>query len=210
VVGGVENFVVSDNGGALDEFTSSGGRTYEDIRILRSIARPQGLEVTDAGVIISPQVGVDQLLGTVILVANASKEAAHALATRYRAVTRKNFREILARMIDRERVQGLLEEVSLHRIVVGASTKPHKFDYDITLRGSARLLLATVVPEASSVNSVLAANLDVGQVGTPNLLQRIVYDDEDEWSTANLALVGLGAPVIAFSKLHPVLERLAA
>jgi hypothetical protein len=116
---------------------------------------------------------------------------------------------MLARLIDGERAHGRFRDVSFHRVVVGASTKSHRVDYDIQLNEHRRLLLDTVVPEASSINSVLAANLDIKEAGLPNTLQRIVYDDEEDWKSADLSLLGLGATVIPFTKVRPVLNRLA-
>lgn len=64
--------------------------------------------------------------------------------------------------------------------------------------------------EASSINSVLAANVDVKQAALKDLLQRIVCDDEDDWKAADIGLLGIGATVVPFSRSRPVLERLAA
>lgn len=210
VIGGADTYKVTDGGGALDEFENSGGVSRSEIAIIRSIARGHGLDVSDRGVIHSGLVDSEQLVGTIVLIANASKEAAHALEFRNIAVPKRNFREMLAKLIDSERVHGLFLDVSLHKSVVGASTKAHRFDFDISLTGGRRLLLDTVVPEASSINSVLAANLDIKAASLPNTLQRIIYDDEEEWRSADLALLGLGATVVPFMKLRPVLSRLAA
>ncbi len=87
--------------------------------------------------------------------------------------------------------------------------KTHKFDYETFLPTHQRLLLDTVVPESSSISSVLAANLDVRQADLPKTVQRIVYDDGDNWKYSDLALLGLGAPVIPFTKFRPVLSKFA-
>lgn len=210
VIGGERKFQVSDGGGALEEFKGSGGSTYNDLSVIRSIAKAHGLEVSKSGAIHSSLVTAEQLVGTIVLVANASKEAAHALEIRIQAVPRKNFRELLASLIDAERAHGLFVDVSTQRTITGASTKSHKFDYDISLAGHKRLLLDTVVPEASSINSVLAANLDVKAAELDKTIQRIVYDDQDNWKSADLALLGLGAIVVPFRNLGPILNRLAA
>jgi hypothetical protein len=210
VSGGNSEFKVHDGSGALDELEAGGGNTYDDIYILRNIAKEHGLHATSTGTIHSPMVSAEQLAGTIALVANASKEAAHALIARYRAIPKRNFREMLAQMVDTERSQGRFLEVSFRRMIVGASSKSHKFDYDIILPSQKRLLLDSVVPEASSINSVVAANLDVRQAELADTIQRIVYDDTDDWRAEDLNLLGLGATVIPFSKLRPVLDRIAA
>ncbi len=206
---GRAEFKVHDGGGALDEFEAGGGYVLDEVSIIRGIARAQGLNATNEGVIFSPPVTVDQLVGTIALVANSSKESAHALVDRHHGKPKKNFREALARIIDIERARGIFVEVSSKRAVSGASSKQHKFDYEFTLSGKRRLLLDAVCPEASSINSVLAANIDVKQADPENTLQRIVYDDEDNWKAADLSLLGIGATVVPFTKLRPVLERLA-
>jgi hypothetical protein len=210
VSGGSSTFKVTDGGGAIQEFLSGNGNSHEEMAILRAASKPQGLLVSEGGLIHSPLVNLDQLAGTIALVANASKEAALTLVTRFTPAPKKNFRELLARLIDGERAHGRFIDVSTHRSVVGASTKSHKFDYEILFASRKRLLLDTAVPEASSINSVLAANLDIRQADLPETIQRIVYDDEDQWKSADLALLGLGATVVPFTKVRPVLSRLAA
>jgi hypothetical protein len=210
VSGGITIFRVHDGGGAIDELESSGARNSDDMHIVRSAARAQGLDVTPEGTIISPFVELPQLVGTIALVANASKEAAHSLISKSRGLPKRDFREALASLIDLERVQGRFVEVAHRRMVVGASNKPHRFDFDIALHGQRRLLLDSVVHEAFSINAVLAANLDVREAELPNTIQRIVYDDEEPWDSADLNLLGLGATVVGMSRLRSVLERVAA
>lgn len=210
VAGGRNEFKVTDGRGAFDELEASGGRAREDIYVLRSIAKPQGLFVSDAGVIHSPIVAQEQLLGAILLVANVSKEAANALVSKFRAVPKRNFREMLASILDSEMAQGRLLDISSQRPVTGASKKSHKFDYDIVLRGNRRVLIDTVVPEASSINSVLAANIDIKGAEIAGLEQRIVYDDEDQWRATDLNLLALGAIVVPFSRMRPALQKLAA
>ena len=208
VSGGAAAFKVTDGGGALSEYLSGGGKTSEDFAYLRAAARPNGLDVSSDGVIFSPTIDIEQLAGTIVLVANASKEAALTLVSKFTPAPKKNFRAMLARLIDGERVLGKILDVTPQRAVVGASTKSHKIDYDIALTSHRRLLLGTAVPEASSINSVLAANLDIERAELPNTIQRIVYDDVDEWKSADLNLLALGAAIIPLSKVRPILTRL--
>jgi hypothetical protein len=166
------------------------------------------LEVTPEGTIISPFIELSQLAGTIVLVANASKEAAHSLISKSRGLPKRDFREALASLIDLERTQGRFVEVLHRRVVVGASNKPHRFDFDIMLSGHRRLLLDAVIREPFSINAVLVANLDVKEAELPSTIQRIVYDDEEKWEAADLNLLGLGATVVGLSHLRPVLERM--
>jgi hypothetical protein len=210
VAGGSTTFRVHDGGGAIDELEASGARNPNDMHIVRSAARAQGLDVTLEGTIISPFVELPQLAGTIVLVANASKEAAHSLISKSRGLPKRDFREALATLIDLERAQGRFVEVLHRRVVVGASNKPHRFDFDIALSGTRRLLLDAVIREPFSINAVLVANLDVKEAELPNTIQRIVYDDDDQWDAADLSLLGLGATVVGLSRLRPVLERMTA
>lgn len=210
ISGGRTAFQVHDNGGALDEFDSSGGHHSDAVYIIGTACKHLGLEVNRSGTIYSRPINLEQLPGAILLVANASKDAATALLSRFRPRPRKNFKEMLAKLIDAERVQGRFLDIAFQRPVVGISSKPHKFDFDIKLTLSTRLLLDGATPESGSINSVMAANVDVRQAEIPNLIQRIVYDDTDEWKSSDLNLLGLGATVVPFSKLKPVLERLAA
>jgi hypothetical protein len=206
VTGGPNDFRVHDNGGALDEFESYGGTASDAIATLRKKAKEQGLDVTKSGSIYtSVRVEFVQLAGAIGLVANASKEASHALIERFRPTPKRNFREALADILELQ--YGKLPGKGR---VLGVSNTPHKFDYDIELSGQRRLLLDAVVPEATSINAVLTANIDVKQASRENIIQRIVYDDEDEWKSSDLSLLALGATVIPFTRIRQVLERLAA
>jgi hypothetical protein len=42
------------------------------------------------------------------------------------------------------------------------------------------------------------------------LVQRIVYDDDEEWSSADLNLLSVGAIAIPFSQSSSVIERVAS
>jgi hypothetical protein len=67
-----------------------------------------------------------------------------------------------------------------------------------------------VSPEASSINAAVVAHLDVKQANVPNVVRRIVYDDEEKWKAEDLSLLSVGAPVVPFSRAREVLKRVAA
>lgn len=206
---GVAELTVHDGGGALDEFHDIDCRMKDVTRLIRGIARAQGLDATENGVIVSPHISAFQLAGTIALVANASKESAHALVDRHLIAPKRNFRESLQRVIDVERSKGRFMDVSQKKSIGGASSKQHKFDYELQLSSKKRILLDAVMRDSNSINSVLAANIDVKAVGLPDTLQRIVYDDDEDWKVSDLGLLALGATVIPFSKLSLVLGRIA-
>jgi hypothetical protein len=109
--------------------------------------------------------------------------------------------------------KDILQVGPLHRgritIIVGHSNKPHKFPNVLKLLGGKRLIVDPVANEASSINARVVANLDVKATEDPTLMQRIVYDDEDDWTPSDLNLLQVGAPVVAFSNVSEVIERLA-
>lgn len=73
-----------------------------------------------------------------------------------------------------------------------------------------KLIVDPVSNDASSINARVVANLDVKANEDPNIIQRIVYDDEDDWSPADLNLLQVGAIAVPFSRSGEVIERLAA
>ena len=76
-------FVVHDGGRTLDEILRETSFEFLDLKVAREIAGRSGLKVTDAWVIVSPQVEIDRLADAIVLVANASKDIAAAEAIRH-------------------------------------------------------------------------------------------------------------------------------
>jgi hypothetical protein len=66
-----------------------------------------------------------------------------------------------------------------------------------------------VSPEASSINAAVVAHLDVKRANVPNVVRRIVYDDEEKWKAEDLSLLSVGAPVVPFSRAREVPKRVA-
>jgi hypothetical protein len=60
-----------------------------------------------------------------------------------------------------------------------------------------------------AINSRVIANLDVRNTMNPLIDQRIVYDDGEEWSAAELNLLNIGATVVPYSRSHDVIQRVA-
>jgi len=205
VEGGASHFRVHDDGAALEELDATGGIVTYPIAIMRSATRQQGLEVSDAGVIFSPLVGVDDLPAIISLIANGSKEAAHRLIDRMTPRPRRNFRLELEKLLELE-----FGHITLRRSsAVSGLHKPHRFDYVVHISEQRKLLLDAVTPEASSINAAVVAHLDVKQAQLPNVIQRIVYDDEEKWRAEDLSLLSVGAPAVAFSQAREVLKRVA-
>lgn len=205
VKGGGDAFVVHDDGGAMDELADVGGHIPEAITILRRHFSDQGLRVTDAGSIASPQVPLADLAPTIALIANASKEAGEFLLGRWRPVVARNFRAALRKLLEAE-----FNNVSTGYTVPGASTKQHRFDFAIERDGGNVIVLDAVFNDANSIRSAIVRGIDVAKAESPNVKLRLVYDDDADWSAEDLNLLQLGGNVIAASKAPEVLHALAA
>jgi hypothetical protein len=207
---GSGSYIVHDNRGALDELSSAGTQDPHSLLystfMVQHVVRAFGLSMDESGLIKAARVEPDELLGTIVLVANASKEAATDFLNRFRPRLRRNIKAELASMLE----VHFPNHVSKNGTVIGKSNKPHKFDNLVRLRGDRQLILDAVTREASSINAALVAHLDVKNAQYPQIEQRIIYDDDDKWSAADLNLLKLGATPVPFSRAAEVLERLAA
>ena len=187
--GGENTIVATDEGGAMEEATAAGIPFNDYNRQLAHVVKGHGLSISD-GVIRTPQMPIDAAPLAVLLVANASQDVARW-------------------MFDHAKIKRSEHRVAHNEIIVGHSNKPHKFANVLDLGNQKKLIIDPVSNEASSINARVVANLDVRAVDDPRIIQRIVYDDEDEWTPADLNLLQVGAPVIAFSKASMVIGRLA-
>jgi hypothetical protein len=208
VAGGIGSYFVHDAWGALEEVSAAGGTfpASDAAHMVRFIVSGYGLTIDDTGLIKAERVQADELLSTVMLIANASKDAAAELLSRFRPRLRRNIKAELASMLE----VHFPHHVIKNQIVVGASNKPHRFDNVVRLRGDKQIILDVVTREASSINAALVAHLDVRNAKLPNIEQRIIYDDQEPWQAADLNLLKIGAPPVPFSRAPEVLERLAA
>lgn len=204
VRGRADEFVVSDEGGAVEEVTSIGLAFPEAERRIKRIARKQGLKVSK-GRIYSPPVNKEGLHAAIILVANISKEAAHWGVEHMGFPALRNFREELTRLIDR--MVG--HEIQHDAHLIGASNKEHRFEHVIRLH-ERLILIDPVMNDASSINAKVVAHLDLRQTMRANLDQRLVYDDRATWQAADLNLLKVGATPVPFSQMPDVLPRLVA
>jgi hypothetical protein len=205
VRGGESTVVASDEGGALEEATAAGIPLKDYNRQLAYLIKDHGLSITE-GVIYTPRMSIEAAPLAILLVANASQEAARWIFDHAKIKRTRDFKALLADFLQRK----FENRVAHNAIIVGHSNKPHKFANVLTFENGRRLIIDPVTNEASSINARVVANLDVKAVEDPKLIQRIVYDDEEEWTPADLNLLQVGAPVIAFSHASEVIERLAS
>ena len=134
-----------------------------------------------------------------------SKEIAEWLFGHSKIKRDHNFKQMLSEFL----VKTFEDRVRHHEIIVGESNTPHKFENVILLPSGKRLIVDPVLHDTSSINSRLVANLDVKNAKRGDIQQRIVYDDEDEWTAANLSLLSLGATTVPFSHSQEVIQRIA-
>jgi len=205
VRGGIDTAVVSDEGGAFGEALSAGIPVRDYRRNVSHLISEQGLHLTD-GVICTPQVPINAIPISVLLVANASQDVARWLYDHTKVPRPRDFRLLLADYLKRRFDDRLLKNT----VIVGQSNKPHRFANVVALANGRRLIIDPVTHDSSSINARVVANLDVRAANEPGLEQRIVYDDEENWSPAELNLLGVGATVVPFSRSQEVIERVAA
>jgi hypothetical protein len=205
VRGGDDQFVVTDDGGALSEISSAGLAQRPTDRQVRALVQQQGLKVQN-GAIYSPPVTLDAVAMAILLVANAAKEVADWGLDHLRFSVPRNFRSDLTELLQRHFHDNMKDD----QPVVGASNKPHKFGHVIYLQNEKRLLVDPVVNDSSSINARVVANLDVKMKRDPLIEQMIIYDDRLQWRASDLKLLQVGAPIVPFSSANREVQRLAA
>jgi hypothetical protein len=205
VRGGTETIVASDEGSAFGEAAAAGIPVAEHhTRFLANLVRDQGLLMTN-GVIYTPQLPINTAAIAVLHVANASQEIARWFFEHSKVKRQRDFRNLLTEFLRKS-----FDDLVHPEVIVGHSNKPHKFANVLFLQRGRKLIIDPVAHEASSINARVVANLDVKANKDPLLEQRIVYDDEESWTAADLNLLQVGAHVIPFSRSAEVIKRLAA
>jgi hypothetical protein len=198
---GRETVVASDEGEAVGEALSAGIALRNPDRILRSIVRQQGLDI-HGGVISTPRMPIEAAPLAILLVANTAKEAAQWLYDHQKLKRDRDFRRLLAHFLKKTFADRVAPTT-----IIGASNKPHKFVHVISLPDERKLIVDPVQNDPSSINARVVANLDVK---SPKLVQRIIFDDQEDWSAADLNLLSVGAPAIPFSQSPSTIQRVAS
>ena len=205
VRGGANEFTVSDDGGAIAAIEAAGVDLIAGGKSLRKYIHTQGLKV-ERGAIISPKVSAEQLPVAILLVANASQEAAHREMESRKLKPTRDFKHMVETLL----LQRFPDRTEKHLAVVGESTKQYKFDYGVRSADGRVLLVDAVTPDYSSIASAVLANLDVRNLNDDHFVQRIVYDDRMPWKAEDIVLLRNGAPTIPYSEFSHNLDPLAA
>ena len=158
------------------------------------------------GVIFTPRIQIEAVSAAIIHVANASQDIARWLYEHMKIKRTRDFKAVLAEFLK----LTFDDRVSHNAIIVGHSNKPHKFANVVLLPNGRRLIVDPAAHEASSINARVVSNLDVRAIRDPLLEQRIVYDDKEDWTPADLNLLQVGAAVVLFSRSSEVIRRFAA
>lgn len=201
---GAETIIVSDEGEAVGEVLSAGIDVADVNKLARHIVAEQGLFIR-GGIIHTHSLPIEAMPVAVPLVANVAKEVAQWFYDHKKIKRTRDFRKILS-----DYLEGTFSErLAKDEKIVGASNKSHRFANVVSFPNGRRLVVDAVAKDPSSINSRVVANLDIRSNKNPLIEQRIVYDDAEGWSSSDLNLLNVGAPVVPFSKAVDVIARLA-
>ncbi|WP_375194676.1 hypothetical protein [Sphingobium sp.] len=206
VEGGQNSFKVHDDGAAIRIFENSGGEMVTAPKMLAIFLKEQGLRVDGFGVISAPLASLNELAPTIVLVANAARDAAEHLLHRWKPAFKRKFKDTVRDLLEEEFPKRWEHD----RTVIGHSNKPQKFDFSIDLGHERKLFFDAVVPDSNSISIAVVRHLDVAQAKNENVIQRIVYDDRAVWKASDINLLKMGAPTLPFSQARQVFERIAA
>lgn len=202
--GGKDTFMVSDEGRAFHEIHSSGTSSHTSDAQVRNLVKAQGLLV-EHGAIRSPFVKKESLPVAIALVANVSKEVADWFYTHHKIKRARDFKQLVKEFLQ----ETFPKKVNHGTQIIGNSNKKHRFENVVMLPNGGRLIVDPALHEHASWSSRIVANLDVKQAQHDGLEQRIVYDDEDDWSPEELNLLAVGAPAVAFGRSRAAIARYA-
>jgi hypothetical protein len=203
VRGGAETIVASDEGGAFSEAASAGIPIGEHHKFLAHLIKDQGLLMA-RGVVFTPTLPLHLAPLAVLHVANASQEIARWFFDHSKIRRPRDFKSMVADFLRKS-----FDDKVSPAIIVGHSNKAHKFQNVVILSGGRRLIVDPVSNDASSINARVVANLDVKATNNPTIEQRLIYDDEEAWTAADLNLLQVGAPAVPFSRSAEVMRRIA-
>lgn len=202
----IDGWIVSDEGAAAWEAEAGGHNVEDAMRGLKSRLTRQGLRVEN-GKIYSERVSASELPFMVAYLATATLDAARWLSGRARRSPKHDLTHELRQFLRQEFPDFLLTEpLSL----LGSTEKSYTFSNVLRLPNRQRLLLDPVVRQDSSIKSRVVANIDVEKAKHANVIQRLVYDDDEDWTQPELALLAVAAPTVPFSQVGGVIRNLAA
>ena len=205
VTGGPEGARVSDEGGAIDVLSEHNRPVPNANRYLRRFCSA-GLHVVEGKLSTTP-VPTAQLTAAIMLVANASASAAHWGIEHLKGQQRRNIREELHSAL---KMRFPKERVQQDRYLVGNSNRRYRFDNVVSLKDDRLLVMDGVLRDPNSINSHTVAHIDLRETHDENIIQRIVYDEEEKWDAAELNLLQMAATLVPLAQLGESLSRISA
>lgn len=202
----IDGWIVCDEGAVVADAMAHGFDVDFSLKGLTSRLSREGLRV-EKGRIYSERVSSGELPYMVAYLATAAIEASKWLVNSAAKHSKRGVMDLLNDLVDRR-----FSEMRLHEPleVFGNSSKSYTFGNVLLLPNRQRLILDPVNRNDGSIKSRLVANLDVAQAHHENLVQRIVYDETENWEQQELALLSVGAPTIKISRVEEVVDRMAA
>ena len=198
---GINTVVASDEGEALGEASAAGIEIRDAEKLMRGFVRGRGL-ILRSGVILTDPIPIEGVGVAISHVANTAKEAAHWLYGH--GGVRRDFRKLLSAFL-----QDSFKEQVAPSHLLGASHKLHKFPNVISFANGRKLIVDAASNDSSSINAKAVANYDVRALNDPSIAQRIVYDEDQGWTAADLAILQMGAKIVPYSRAHEVIARVA-
>ncbi|MBF0332931.1 MAG: hypothetical protein HQL40_04675 [Alphaproteobacteria bacterium] len=206
IEGGAGRFVVSDGGGAIDTLLGVGGYKVAGLKLLKDFARLRDLKINTSGWLCSAPAEKETLTSAISIVSDASRAAAEMLIKHFKPVSHSDFRKEIEASLELR----FHESFSKRAHFPGASNKTHTYDYSIRLPNGGTFIIDAVVPDAGSINAAVVAHMDLRAANRDDVRQAIVYNDNQEWKSSDLALLSIGAPTIAYTKFETAMERFLA
>lgn len=200
---GQESVIVSDDGETLGEVSAAGIEINNPDRLVKNIIERRGLHIHN-GIISSSPVKFEEAHISILQIANVSSEVAATLYDHGGVRRKLDFKILLSNFL----AQSFKKQVAEDHIF-GASHKAHKFANVISFANGHKFIVDAVSNDPSSINARVVANLDVKSANNPNIEQRIVFNDFDSWSAADLSLLQIGATAVPYSRAHEVISRIA-
>lgn len=202
----IDGWIVCDEGAVVADAMAHGFDVDLSLKGLANKLSREGLRV-EKGRIYSERVSSGELPFMVAYLATAAIEASRWLVNSAAKHSQRGVADLLNELVDRRYSEMRLNEPLE---VFGNSSKSYAFGSVLLLPNRQKLILDPVNRNDGSIKSRLVANLDVAQARHENLVQRIVYDDSDNWEQQELALLSVGAPTIKISIVEEVVDRMAA
>lgn len=193
---------VSDGSGALMSMLDAGFQNHDQLASMIDRKAAQFGLLSDNGSVHAKPMDMGSVAAGIAVVANASRHIAGWLIEKIK-VEKPDFKVTLKSVLH-DRFNGAVH----HNVsMLGFSNKEHLFENVIKL-GERSIIVDPVLNESKSINSRLVANLDVRRMERPEIEQRIIYDDADVWGAAELNLLTIGAPVVAFTNATEVVSKI--